>query len=220
MKESKISRRELISAGVVTGVVAGGATSAIAGQSKPTLPQTEGPFYPIVEQTEKDADLTRFGDASERALGDVVLVEGRVVDASGAPIEGAIVDIWQANAAGRYAHEKDPNPAPLDPNFQSWAIMTTNSEGRYGFRTIKPGAYPAETGWTRPPHIHFKVSKRGFHEITTQMYFPGDPLNDVDRLLNDLPADRRGELVARSKTVSGDPDTDELLQFDVVLAKV
>ncbi len=218
MKPSHISRRNLLRAGAVAG--AGAASGAAAGERMPTLPQTEGPFYPIVEQADKDADLTRFGGAGERAIGDVVLVEGRVVDASGAPIEDAIVDIWQANAAGRYAHEKDPNPAPLDANFQSWAIMSTDAAGRYGFRTVKPGAYPVQSDWTRPPHIHFKVGKRGFRELTTQMYFEGDPLNDVDRLLNELPEDRRADLVAKSEPIEGDPDTETLFRFDIVLATV
>ena len=221
VKKFRLSRRNLISAGVVTGVTGISATSsATAGERKVTLSQTEGPFYPIIEQTDKDTDLTRYGDRDVRALGDVVLVVGRVLNEEGAPVEDAVVDIWQANAAGRYAHEKDPNPAPLDPNFQTWAIMTTSADGGYGFRTIKPGAYPVEPDWTRPPHIHIKVSKRGYRELTTQMYFPGDPLNDVDRLLNEAPEDRRGDLIAKPESLRGDPDTDTLLRFDVVLAKI
>lgn len=221
MGAKNLNRRDLIRAGAVTGIAgASVASGAAAGERSPTLPETAGPFYPTLEQADKDADLTRFGDRTERALGEAVFVEGRVIDVTGAPIDGAIVDIWQANAAGRYAHEKDPNPAPLDPNFQSWAIMTTDADGRYRFKTVKPGAYPVASDWTRPPHIHFKVGKRGFRELTTQMYFDGEPLNDIDRLLNEWPEERRAEVVAMSEPVDGDPDANTLFRFDVVLAKV
>jgi len=124
------------------------------------------------------------------------------------------VDIWQANAAGRYAHERDPNPAPLDPNFQGWAILKTDGEGRYRFKTIKPGAYPVSENWTRPPHIHFKVSRRGYREITTQMYFEDEPLNNVDNLLNELPDDLRPTLIATRESKF------EPFQFNIVLAKI
>ena len=137
-----------------------------------------------------------------------------MTDEDGAPVAGAVVDVWQANAAGRYAHERDPNPAPLDPNFQGWAIITADDEGRFRFKTIKPGAYPVGGGWTRPPHIHFKVARRGYREITTQMYFPGEPLNDVDRLIADVPAEKRSAMFATAT------DTEGTLFYNVVLAKV
>ena len=126
----------------------------------------------------------------------------------------AVVDIWQANAAGRYSHEADPNPVPLDPNFQGWAIMTTNDKGRYSFKTVRPGAYPAAKGWDRPPHIHFKVSRRGYHDITTQMYFENEPLNDVDHLLKSLNDAEQSKLIARRNKDSG------AFIFDVVLGSV
>lgn len=195
MTSSKISRR-----GFLAATAGAGAGAMVAGQAAAdpiiTPAQTEGPFYPSSDQADKDADLTRIEGQDGVALGDVVQVEGRVLDANGAPIADAVVDVWQANAAGRYAHERDPNPAPLDPHFQGWAIMTTGADGGYRFRTVKPGAYPVTGDWSRPPHIHFKVSRRGFKEVTTQMYFEDEPLNEVDRILNAVPDAERSALVA------------------------
>ena len=217
MTYSKFSRRDILGASAVTGVGLALTASCESSAGQPvavTPPHTAGPFYPLVDQADKDADLTQFGDREASALGEIITVSGQILDEAGAPIEGAVVDIWQANAAGRYAHEADPNTAPLDPNFQGWAIMTTDAEGRYSFKTVRPGAYPVSADWSRPPHIHFKVSRRGYREITTQMYFDGEPLNDIDHLLNELPADMQPTLVAKR----GD-DTAPFL-FDVVLASV
>ena len=211
-EETNLARRRIL-----TGSIAAAATVAAAPLLAGTTPaQGEGPFFPVQDQADKDADLTRVAGRSAQAQGEVVVVEGRVLDEGGQPIENALIDVWQANARGRYAHEGDPNPAPLDPNFQGWAKLTTDAEGRYRFRTIKPGAYPATEEWSRPPHIHFKVARRGYHELTTQMYFAGDPLNDVDRLLQALsPAEQR-MLVVDFVSGSGDPTG----QFDLVLKRV
>lgn len=227
MTGKQISRRDVLGAGAVgTGILlTTGCQSetpvAAAAPEAATLPgpvltpaQTEGPFYPVVDQADKDADLTRLGDSAAVADGEIILVEGRVLDAAGAPIANAVVDIWQANAAGRYAHERDPNPAPLDPKFQGWAIMTTDADGRYGFKTIRPGAYPAEADWWRPPHIHFKVARRGYRELTTQMYFDGEALNDVDHIVQDLTEPQRSSVIARRT------DTSAPYVFNIVLAKV
>lgn len=203
---------------VLTGTLGAAAVVASAPLIAAVTPaQTEGPFYPIVDQADKDADLTRIEGHAEAAAGEVVVVEGRVLDENGDPIEGALVDVWQANAHGRYAHEADPNPAPLDPNFQGWAKLTTDAEGRYRFRTIKPGAYQVSGEWSRPPHIHFKVARRGYQELTTQMYFAGDPLNDVDRLLQSVPEDQRAMLVV---PFSADGESTPTGRFDVVLGAV
>jgi len=229
MIRKQVSRRDVLGAGAVgTGILltAGcqsetpSEASTPAGAALPpgatglTPPQTEGPFYPIVDQADKDADLTRLGNSGAVAEGEIVRVEGRVLDETGVPIADAVVDIWQANAAGRYAHERDPNPAPLDPKFQGWAIFKTDAEGRYAFTTIRPGAYPAEVDWWRPPHIHFKVARRGYRELTTQMYFQGEALNDVDRLVMELPEPARSRVIARR------PDGAAPYSFDIVLAKV
>lgn len=124
------------------------------------------------------------------ALGSLIHVAGRVLDEDGRPVRGAIVEMWQANAAGRYFHPNDRRHAPLDPNFIGNGRCRTDEEGRYAFFTIKPGAYPVpESGrWWRPPHIHFSVLGPGsLSRLVTQMYFPGDPLNAFDRLLLSIP---------------------------------
>ena len=106
-----------------------------------------------------------------------------MTDTNGKAIEDVTVDLWQANAAGRYRHPRDRNRAPLDPNFQGWAIVKSGHNGQFRFKTIFPGIYPASAEWMRPPHIHFKLQKEGYTELTTQMYFPDQKLNDSDLLL-------------------------------------
>ena len=211
---TRLTRRQLVQGGL-------GAVALVAGApllaAEPTPSQTEGPFFPKKDQADKDLDMTRVQGRSEAALGEVIEISGQVLDEAGAPIAGALVDVWQANSHGRYDHERDPNPAPLDPNFQGWARLTTDAEGRYRVRTIKPGAYPVGEGWSRPPHIHFKVAKRGFREVTTQMYFAGEPLNDVDRLWSSLSPEERGQLTVAFEAGSAGAPTGN---FDLVLAKV
>ncbi len=142
----------------------------------------------------------------------MVTIQGQVLDIEGNPVEGATVDIWQANAAGRYRHPHDNNPAPLDPDFQGWAIVQSGVQGGFKFKTVIPGAYPVSDAWKRPPHIHFKVSKKGYAEVTTQMYFPDHELNQVDRLLQSKTAAEQQMMVARS--VDGEEVT---LRYDIVL---
>ena len=148
----------------------------------PTPSETAGPFYPIKAQKDTDFDLTQIQGQAGRAIGKAIYIAGQVMDTSGALIEDVTVELWQANAAGRYRHPSDSNPAPVDENFQGWAIVPTNQAGRFQFKTILPGAYAVSRQWIRPPHIHFKLSKKGFNTLTTQMYFPDEPLNDTDRL--------------------------------------
>jgi protocatechuate 3,4-dioxygenase, beta subunit len=113
----------------------------------------------------------------------VIYLMGRVLNQRGEPVPGAKVEIWQANNHGRYVHPSDSNPAPLDPNFEGYGVQLADGEGRYRFKTIKPGAYPTTTaGWIRPPHIHFDVSGH-VNRVVTQMYFDGEPLNDKDHFL-------------------------------------
>lgn len=146
-----------------------------------TPSQTEGPFYPVNTAIERDADLTRLAGRSARALGQVIEVAGRVVDTSGAPISGARLELWQANAAGRYAHPGDDSSAPLDANFQGYALLQTDAAGRFNVMSIQPGAYGAGRG-RRTPHLHWKVES-GVRQLTTQMYFPGEALNESDGIL-------------------------------------
>ncbi len=162
-------------------------------------------------------DLTHVAGSSQKAIGTVVWVEGTVRDISCAPIEGALVEIWQACASGRYNHPNDPNTAPLDPNFQYWGRALSDKEGFYRFKTIIPGAYPADVDWVRPPHIHFRVLKRGYHELITQMYFAGEALNQKDRILQSLaPTDQSPAIV---QFVAPPTGAEPVGVFDLQLAK-
>lgn len=179
----------------------------------PTSTQVLGPFYPVTLPADRDTDLTLIAGRDGRAEGQVIDLAGQVLDAKGAPVSGARVEIWQANSHGRYAHPRDRSDAVLDPDFQGYGVVTTDAEGHYGFRTIKPAAYPTGAGsWVRPPHIHFVVTGRN-ERLITQMYFPGEPLNDADRLLNG--ADNRDSLIAAVA-----PAGDVLgARWDIVLAR-
>jgi len=217
-KRKTVSRREVSKQiGIAAGISLLG--PGIVKAMVPTPEQVEGPFHPIEEQADTDLDLTLIKGHSEAAKGDAVLVRGQVFDAEGQPLKDALVDVWQANHFGRYSHPEDPNTAPLDPNFQGWGLMTTDSDGRFGFKTIKPGAYPlsflGEDGW-RCRHIHFQVSRPGFNKLTTQMYFHGDPLIEQDLEVAKAPEDLRHLLIAKpiADELSGLP----LYRFDVVLA--
>ena len=183
--------------------------SALAVKRQAVTPrQTEGPFYPNRKQKDVDADLTLIEGKSERAAGEIIEVSGQVLAPDLSPIPDAVVDVWQANAYGRYAHEADSNSAPLDDNFQGWAVLKTDARGFYRFRSIMPGAYPVSARWTRPPHIHFKVSKPGFSGLTTQMYFAGHPLNEMDGILRQHPeAERKKLIVDFSRPSSSDAET-------------
>lgn len=164
-----------------------------------TPKQVEGPFYPIVDQVDKDADLIYIKGSAAQAIGEVVIVEGYVTDQNCVPVKNALVEIWQACHTGKYNHQADPNPAELDPNFQYWGKAVTDEKGFYRFRTIIPGAYPADTGWDRPPHIHFKISALRHRELITQMYFAGQDLNAKDLILQDLSAADQAKVVVGFK---------------------
>jgi protocatechuate 3,4-dioxygenase, beta subunit len=188
-----LDRRNFLRASltVSAGALAAGTLvpKALAATCGPTPPQTPGPFYPGEANIKPTNDLTLVPGRPSRALGQVVYIAGRVVDQACRPVENANVEIWQACASGKYNSEKDPNPAPLDPNFRYWGEAFTDSEGKYLFKTIVPGAYPADPSinWVRPPHIHVKVSRLGYRELITQMYFKGDPLNERDLILDGIP---------------------------------
>ncbi len=219
MKKNKtVSRRDVSKQiGIATAVSLLG--PGIAKALVTTPEQVEGPFHPIEEQADTDLDLTLIEGNSKTAEGEIILVRGQVFDAEGQPLKDALVDVWQANHVGRYSHPEDPNTAPLDPNFQGWGLMTTDSEGRFSFKTIKPGAYPlsflGEEGW-RCRHIHFQVSRPGFDKLTTQMYFHGDPLIEQDLEIAKAPEELRHLLIAKS--VSDEMTGLPLYRFDVVLA--
>jgi protocatechuate 3,4-dioxygenase beta subunit len=185
----------------------------------PTPAQTSGPFFPTTLPLDADADLTLVKGAKGRASGQVIHVAGRVLDRDGKPIRGATIELWQANAAGRYDHPRDINPAPLDPNFQGYARLTTDDDGRYRFKTIKPGAYPmnpVNPNAVRPPHIHFDIANKRDH-LVTQMYFPGEKLNAGDGIFNGMGAGKEAA-IARAMKATGDVAEGELLfGWDIVL---
>jgi protocatechuate 3,4-dioxygenase beta subunit len=184
-----------------------------------TPDQILGPFYPLSELPQT-SDLTRVSGRSGRAEGQVLNVIGRVLNLAGEPVRNAKVEVWQANAYGRYTHPSDPNPAPLDPNFEGSAVLTTDSEGQYRFKTIKPAAYPAGPNRMRPAHIHFQVSGRQ-DKIVTQMYFEDDPYNKTDPFLNSAGEAGRQELLVR-RLLEPFPDLEpasKMVIFDIVLYK-
>ena len=153
-------------------------------------------------------------------LGERIVVEGRLLDGGGRPISGTLVEVWQANAGGRYRHDADRHPAPLDPNFSGAGRCVTDGEGRWRFVTVKPGAYPWRNhanAW-RPAHIHFSVFGRAFTQrLITQMYFPGDPLFALDPILGSVPEAARERLVSRFDLDTTVPEWALGYRWDIVL---
>lgn len=208
-----VSRRSLIRSSALT--LLGGASPellALATKLVPTLGQTSGPFYPVRRPLDQDGDLTIVRGRRGRARGQIINVVGRVLNPDGRPVPFASIDLWQANAAGRYAHPADSNPAPLDPEFQGSARLKADGNGFYRFRTIKPGRYPG-----RVPHIHLAVSERS-RRVTTQMYFPGEPGNRQDGVLSQIPrGPLRDRLIARAVRPLEDDRGATAFQWDIVL---
>jgi protocatechuate 3,4-dioxygenase beta subunit len=212
-----ISRRRLLQASAAGTVL--GATPfslALAQATAGTPGQILGPFYPVRRTLNESGDLTRVPGRSGRAEGQVLTVMGTVRDGDGKPVDGIRIEVWQANAVGRYTHPSDRNPAPLDPNFEGYGALTTDAEGRYRFLTIKPAAYPViGTDMIRPAHIHFDVMGRA-DRIVTQMYFAGDPYNDKDRFLQSVARPER--LIAKSGPLPADAEAgSQLAVFDLLL---
>ena len=223
-KNSALSRRSLLKAtfGAAGFIAASGTlTRAFAAACQLTPKQTEGPFYPIEKGLDQNSDLTYVDGRSARAKGQVVYIQGKAMDAACLPVAGALVEIWQACSSGKYSHPGDTNPAPLDPDFQYYGKCLTDDKGAYLFKTILPGAYPADVDWIRPPHIHFKVHKLGYHELTTQMYFEGNEHNDRDKILQAIPASERGLVVIPMKEPSPEMEPgSKLCEFDISILKV
>jgi protocatechuate 3,4-dioxygenase beta subunit len=184
-----------------------------------TLSEVTGPVYGHNEVSATDSDLTRQHTAEP--LGERIIVSGRVVDDAGRPVPYTLVEIWQANAAGRYRYKKDSHPAPLDPNFGGAGRVLTDANGRYRFTTIKPGAYPWENhanAW-RPAHIHFSLFGPAFvTRLVTQMYFPGDPLLPHDPVLHSIPDEKaRQRLISKVDFETTQPEWALGFRFDIVL---
>ena len=183
------------------------------------LTEITGPLLGSERVTDKDADLTTR-HAGE-PLGERIIVTGRVLDSDGRPVPDTLVEIWQANSAGRYRHQVDDHPAPLDPNFDGGGRCITDSRGQYRFVTIKPGPYPWRNhlnAW-RPAHIHFSVFGRAFTQrLITQMYFPGDPLFAQDPIFNSVPDPKaRERMIARFDLGLAVPDWALGFEWDIVL---
>ena len=177
-----------------------------------------GPTFGSVPVGPDDHDLTR--QHAGEPLGERIIVTGRVLDSDGRPIRHTLVEIWQANAGGRYRHVVDDHPAPLDPNFTGLGRCVTDSEGRYRFVTIKPGAYPwgnHPNAW-RPAHIHFSLFGRAFTQrLITQMFFPGDPLYFQDPIFNSVPEAARDRLISRFDLGLTVPEWALGYRWDIVL---
>lgn len=185
----------------------------------PEAVELSGPVFGATDVTALDHDLTRQHHGEP--LGERIRVTGRVLDRAGRPVRGQLVEVWQANASGRYAHQRDDHPAPLDPNFTGVGRCLTDDQGRYEFVTIKPGAYPwrnHDNAW-RPAHIHFSLFGSAFTQrLVTQMYFPGDPLFPYDPILQSVTDDAaRQRLVATYDHDLSTPEWSLGYRWDIVL---
>mgnify|MGYP000002870534 FL=1 len=215
---AKIPRRHFLKLGALGGLIAATISGCHARDLLriPTPSEAKGPFYPVEDQTDKDFDLTKVNGQEDVADGQHIIILGHITDREGNPVAGASIDIWQANARGRYNHPNDSSPEPLDQNFQGWAIITCGEDGAFRFKTVMPGAYPASGIWTRPPHIHFKISKPGFITLITQMYFPDEQLNKTDLLLRHKNAQERPLMIA--KQISNEEEI-AVYEYNIVLAE-
>lgn len=209
MIKHDMSRRVFTGAGLATaGLLI--ASSARAMQRAATAESPMGPFYPTLHPADADADLTWLKGHSARAAGQVIEISGRVFDVRGNPLPGATMELWQANAAGRYDHPSDISKAPLDPHFQGYASIRTDAEGNWRIVTIKPGGYDSPIG-NRPPHIHWDIRSQKTRNVA-QLYFPEEAAgNAADSLYKALGADAATSLAARD---AADPNK---YRWDVVL---
>lgn len=194
--------------------------------SKPLIPVKQslltrsGPVFGHDSLSEFDSDLTKNGRVNGEPLGERIIVTGRVLDESGRPVPNTLLEIWQANATGRYVHRWDQHDAPLDPNFFGAGRCVTDDQGRYRFTSIKPGAYPwgnHHNAW-RPAHIHFSLFGPAYlTRLVTQMYFPGDPLLPLDPIYNGIPEGARDLLISRFSIDVTEPVWALGYEFDIVL---
>jgi protocatechuate 3,4-dioxygenase, beta subunit len=246
MSESNLllGRRELLKAsfaGAGALLLGSGATLFAA---SPTPREVEGPFHPmpgsvdlrLIRSLDKNTDLTVVDGQAGKATGQVVYVFGKVMDQADKPLANATVEIWQACFSGRYNHKNDSNTSnALDSKFQYWGFAKTDATGKYVFKTILPGAYRNDPSWIRPPHIHYKVKKPGWTELTTQLYFAGTNftfegktygpttlrrLNAYDRVLQMTPASQQGRLIATLQTPTPAMGLDagaRFVNFDIVM---
>lgn len=178
----------------------------------PTPSQTVGPFFRYALDRADWSDLTAAG-----AVGQKIVIEGRVIDGDGAPAADAVLEIWQANAAGRYAHPEDTQEKPLDPKFRGFGRTCTDAEGRYRFTTIRPGAVPGRGNALQAPHINVSIFARGLlNRLVTRIYFADEPANETDPVLSAIedPDVRRTLVAERNADDKGRPAA---YRFDIVL---
>jgi protocatechuate 3,4-dioxygenase beta subunit len=201
-------------------------STRLRGPKSPLIPMDEClmdarlPVYGASNIGELDHDLTKNGCVNGEPIGERIVVYGRVMDEFGTPIPNTLVEVWQANSAGRYIHKMDKHDAPLDPNFSGAGRTLTDENGYYKFYTMKPGAYPwgnHHNAW-RPNHIHFSLFGTQFEQrLVTQMYFPGDPLFEFDPIFNGVPKDARQLLVSTFKLEITEPSFALGYEFNIVL---
>jgi protocatechuate 3,4-dioxygenase beta subunit len=200
-RKGTLSRREVLGmAAALSGTVICGDSFSAAAQTPLAAVFTPsvilGPFYPQTQPKEHDRDLTLMAGRPSRAEGTIVYLSGQIRTLKGEPVIDARVTVWQANTHGRYTHKSDPNPAPIDPNFQGFATQVTDGEGRYHLKTIKPGPYPAPIVGMRAPHIHFEIEAK-YDRLITQMFFPGETLNGQDAFYQFLKPAQREAVLAK-----------------------
>lgn len=218
---NNVTRRGLFRNTAVGVAAVGGAAvlKPIRNAIAETPAQGLGPFFP----TDIGSDLLIKGAGAPMAKGQVIRVQGIVRNEKGDALPGAVIELWQADENGKYNHPADPLQITPDENFQFWGRTVTGLSGAYSFRTIKPGSYPADANWTRPPHLHFKISLRGYYELVTQMYFEGEVLNGDDNILQNIPTTKHSEVVIpfAPTTTQSKPGVNDLLGvFDIELKRV
>lgn len=204
-----VSRRGLI-AGAAGLLVARASAAALV--ATPT--QTMGPFYPKLKPLDSDADLSLLKDADAPARGEVIDVRGRVLSVKGQALPGAVVELWQADAGGRYNHPRDSASGQArDDNFQGYGAVRTGPDGAFRFRTIRPRHYDTGAG-LRTPHLHFRIVTADARVLATQMYFPGEALNGRDFIYGGLGSD----ILRAAATARLEPASPPRFLFDLVLA--
>ncbi|MGI9435542.1 MAG: protocatechuate 3,4-dioxygenase subunit beta [Geminicoccaceae bacterium] len=204
-------------------------STVLRGPTKPLIPipaslsEVTGPVYGHDAVDPIDADLTRNAVRNGAPIGERIIVAGRVLDEDGRAVPETLIEIWQANAAGRYIHKQEVHDAPLDPNFLGAGRTVTDDEGRYRFVTLRPGSYPwgnHPNAW-RPAHIHFSLFGPSLAtRLVTQMYFEGDPTFAYDPIFNAVPLEARDRLVAKFSMDLTEPDWAHGYGFDIVLRGV
>lgn len=185
-----------------------------------SLKKFSGPIFRDFTLGPLDHDLTKNSARNGEPMGERIIVHGKVMDEFGRPIPHTLIEIWQANAAGRYVHKVDQHDAPLDPNFLGSGRCVTDSEGHYKFYSIKPGAYPWGNHYNawRPNHIHFSLFGNNISSrLVTQMYFPGDPLLDHDPIFHSVPAHARNLLICEFDLDATEPSFALGYRFDFIL---